>query len=81
MFHEHGKNLMADFPLYKENFYDILVLRAFQTTPYEKMKFRDSQVASALDYFYYEGFYFHPQGIREFVLKRLGENVAKWREE
>jgi len=81
MFHEYGKYLMPDFPLCKENFYDILVIRAFETTPYEKMKFRDNEVPSALDYFYYEGFYFQPQGIRKFVLNRLGDNIAKWREE
>ena len=78
MFHEHGKHLMANFPYRKENFYDLLVIRAFETTPYEKMQFRDSKVPSALDYLYHEG---NPQGIREYVLKCLGENLARWRKE
>ena len=77
MFYEHGKHLMDSFPITKDNLYDILVIKSFETAPYVKMQFRDDKVVAALNYFYYEGLYFHPYGIRQFVLNRLGSNIAK----
>jgi len=81
IFHQHGKHLMADFPITNQNPYDILVFKLFKSTPRESMQLHDNKVAAALAYFFHEGVYFDTLGMRDFVLANLGENLAKWREE
>ena len=80
-FHQNGQYLMADLSINKVNFYNILLFKLFQTTPYVKLQYRCAKVTSAVYYFYDElnqDFVCSSQNeIRAFILKRLGENLAK----